>query len=337
VSVRILRLDETPYRLVWDDFSDGFAVSGPRARWSYLTLGSHVSDDGVATTSAASLRVVSRGTHPQTGDPAFVRTLAPDNPGGLSGTVDHVKWLALSTHVAATGQPGFDAVPGQVLTFEMRVSGRTYGTARHPFGENVIDPDTDPRLAAAGVNWNDEETGLIFCFFLTNEQIYAYYERLGIARKRLGDYAAFSYAIPVARRTPAQWHNLAIRYDRAASMVRWLVDGSEVFQVDQPGCYLASRQHLVIDHGGIESPVLPAQLNCGMGMYTLLDANWPGTGGRGLVRVSAAEGYYFDPARGQPHPQRFVDEQSLAASRLFGQGAELLVSHVTVSATPAGD
>jgi hypothetical protein len=77
------------------------------------------------------------------------------------------------------------------------------------------------------------------------------------------------------------------------------------------------------------APVLPVQLNCGMAMFTLLDASSPGTGGNGLVRVSAAADYYFDPASGEPHPQRFVDEQSLAANRLFGQDTELLATSLS--------
>lgn len=332
------QLAAAPYRLVWDDFSDGFAASEPRARWSYLTLGSHVADDGAVTTSQAGLRAVSSGTNPHTGEPAFTGTLAPEpaNPAGLSGTLDHVKWLAQSTHLASTGKPGFDAVPGQALTFEMNMSARTFGTAGHPFGEHVIDPETDLRLAAAAMVCSDPETFLVHGFFLTNRQIYAYYERLPFARRTLGNYAAFSYAVPVARRTPAQWHDLAIRYDRAAGVVRWLVGGAAVFQVDQLGRRLVSRDHLVLDHGGEEAPVLPAQLNPGMGMFSILDGRWPGTGNRGLVRISAAESYYFDPARGEPYPQHFADEQSLAASRLFGQGAELRVARVTVSSAAPG-
>lgn len=328
------RLATAPFRLVWDDFGNGFSAAGPHARWSYQSAGPHVADDGVATTSQGILRVVSSGTNPETGDPAFTRTLAPEpaNPAGLSGTLDHVKWLAQGTHLASTGQPGFDAVPGQELTVEMGMSARIYGTAVHPFGEHVIDPESDLRLATAAMSWYDPQTLLVFSFFLTNERIFAYYERLPFARKALGDYAAFNYAIPVVQRKPADWHDLAISYDRAAGVVRWLVSGVTVFQVDQLGRRLASRDHLIVDHGGREVPVLPAQMNCAMAMFTILDGSWPGTDGRGLARISEAEGYYFDPARGEPHPQRFVDERSLAASRLFGQGAELLISHVTVSA-----
>lgn len=60
----ISQLAAAPYRLAWDDFTEGFAVSGPRARWSYVTLGPCVADDGAVTTSATGLRVVSSGAHP---------------------------------------------------------------------------------------------------------------------------------------------------------------------------------------------------------------------------------------------------------------------------------
>jgi hypothetical protein len=149
-----------------------------------------------------------------------------------------------------------------------------------------------------------------------------------------GNYAAFSYAVPLARRAPAGWHDLAISYDRAAGVVRWLIDGREAFAVDRLGRHLASREHLVLDHGGVEKDVAPAQLNCGMGLFTLLDARLPGDVGRGLVRLCAPDAFYVDPARGAPHRQRFVDDESSPGGRLFGQGAALSVARVTVSSLP---
>jgi hypothetical protein len=332
------QLETAARRLVWDDFGGGLAVYGPRARWSYQTAGPHVADDAVATATPDGLRVVASGTNPRTGEPAFTRTLAPEpeNPAGLPGTLDHTKWMVHSTHIASTGLPGFDAEPGRLLTFETTVSARTYGTAGHPFAEHVADPDADMRLAVAAVNCYDPRSLLVFDFFLTNSQIYAIYERLPFARPALGHYAAFTYAVPVARRAHDERHALAISNDRAAGVMRWLIGGSEVFRVDRLGRYLESRQYLVIDHGGTEAPVEPAQINCGLSLFTMLDCCPPGQGGPGLVRISAAGGYYFDPGAGAPHPQRFADEFSLAANRLFGQGAELVVSDMVVSDSPTG-
>ncbi|ARZ66354.1 DUF6081 family protein [Streptomyces sp. HU2014] len=318
--------------VLWNtDFGEGFATSGPGARWYHSATGPYVGDDGVVTTGAHGLRVDSSGVG-ENGTPAFVRTLAQEreNGHGLPGLLDHVKWLAYIQHQSSAGLPGFDAPPEGELVFEVQVSGRTYGTEGHPFGESVTDPEDDLRLASTAVNAFDPETLLVVDFFLTNSRIYAFYERLPFARRQLGDYASFSYAIPVARRSPDQQHHLALHYDRSAGRVRWVADGEEVFRVERLGRRLASSRHLVLDHGGDETHIAPRQLNGGMGMFSLLDGARPGQAGAALVRLSGTEDFYFAPAEGQPRPQTFLDDKSARASRLFGQGASLSVARYTV-------
>jgi hypothetical protein len=329
---------EPGHRTVWDDFQDGFAVGAPgdpAARWFFYGFGPYVGDDGVVETSADGLRVRSGGTNPSSGEPAFVRTLAQEgtNGVGLPGTLDHVKWLAFANRTASTGFHGFDAEPGAELSFETWMSGRTFGTAGHPFGEHVTDPDDDMRLASVGMPLLDEETSLIVDFFLSNEQVYVVYERLPFSRPQLGNYAAFVYQIPVARRTPEQEHHFRISYDRSAGLVRWFLDDAEVYRVDRLGHHLDSRQYLMVDHGGDEVRVEPRQLSAGMGMFASLDYAAPGR--TALVRVSDAEGYYYSTETGPPAPQRFLDDQSLESNRLFGQGAQLAVRRYVVSSTPA--
>jgi hypothetical protein len=322
---------------LWDDdFSQGFDTEGPDARWAYVAAGPYVADDGVVRTSRRGLHVVSSGTNPVTGEPAFVRTLGQedDNGSGLPGILDHIKWFAFPNSTASTGYPGFDAVPGQVLSCHSWMSVRTYGTEGHPFGGAVADPDRDLRLASGILNAGDPETSMIFDFFVTNEQVYAFYERLPERRAELGNYAAFSYAVPVAERSPSQRHHFEIAYDRAAGVVRWLLDGDEVFRVDRVGERLASRQHLVLDHGGTEQQVAPRQLRCGLGLLSLLDGELPGQ--PALVRLSSAPSFYFDPTVGEPAPQTFGDDESTESNRLFGQGAGLSVSRFVVSTTSAG-
>lgn len=319
-------------RLWHDDFRDGFVTEGPEARWGHLVAGDYAADDGVVRTSPRhGLHVVASGTHPTTGEPAFVRTIGQedDNGSGLPGTLDHAKWFAFPDHTASSGLPGFDAPPGRALTCEVRLAARTYGTRGHPFGRDVVDHDRDLRLASAGVIVVDPETATVFDFFLTDEQVFAFYERLPDARATLGHYAAFTYVIPVARRSPHHWHDLAITYDRAAGTVRWLVDGDDVFRVDRLGHRLDSRRHLAIDLGGTEQLVEPRQLQCGLGLLTLLDGALPGR--PGLVRLSSATPFYFDPQAGEPAPQVFRDEDSKEPHRLFGQGAGLSVSRFVVS------
>ncbi len=328
--------DSTPYRITWDDFSDGFLTSGPEARWTYLTAGPFIADDGIVTTSTKGLRVVSRGTNPYTGEPAFVHTVSQedDNGSGLPGSLDHIKWLVYANHQASSGYQGFDAVPGHELSGETWISGRTYGTERHPFGGGVRNPDDDLRLASVAVSVSDPETSIVFDFFVTNKKIYAFYERLPEARATLGNYAAFSAMIPVAQRfSPVDQHHLKSCYDQARGVARWLVDDKEVHRVDRLG-YRPARKYLTLDHGGVETLVKPRQLNFGMGLFSLLDGSLPGYPEPGLVLLSNASSFYFSPLIGEPTAQSFLDEESLLSNRLFGQGAEMCMSRYVISSVP---
>jgi hypothetical protein len=325
----------SPAILFRDEFREGFLIDGAGARWGHFALpapdGSlaFVGDDGIASTSDRGLEVKSGGSHAQTGEPTFTKTVPPEvgDPAALPGGIDHVKWLVYTTDVTTGGLPGFDAEPGSELVFHTRMSGRCHGTAGHPFGDHVHDPADDLRLASPTFNTYDPESWMVFDFWLTNRQIYAFYERLPFGRAQLGNYAAFSFQLPVGQRSPDDWHDLAIAYDRSAGTVRWIVDGEERFRVDRIG-HLIDRQDLTIDHGGTPESIEPRQLSGGMGLLTLLDGALPS--GDALVRLSDVEGTYFDPQQGEPAAQVFVDEASSDASRLFGQGAALQMEHFTV-------
>lgn len=326
--------------LFHDEFDDGFLVDGPDARWALFALPgadggvAFVGDDGSATTSEQGLDVISGGTNPETGEPAFTKTVPQEggDPTALPGGIDHVKWLVYTTAVASSGMPGYDAERGSELVFRTTMSGQTYGTGNHPFADGVIDPDDDLRLAGLTFNTYDPESWMVFDFWLTNKRIYAFYERLPFGRAQQGNYAAFSYQIPVGDRSPEDWHELTIAYDRAAGVVRWLVDGVEGFRVDRIG-YHIDRQYMTIDHGGDEGLIEPRQLSGGMGLLNLLDGALPS--GRALVRLSEVEGTYFDTLEGEPVVQTFIDDTSAEASRLFGQGAQLGMEHFTVESHQA--
>ncbi|HYH95013.1 DUF6081 family protein [Hyalangium sp.] len=320
---------QAPYQTVWDRFDNGFSVGTPDARWGYYAAGSFVTNDSITTTSPAGLRVVPKGKNPATGEPAFTLTVSPEqDASGLPGWNDHVKFLVYANHLASTGLPGFDAVRGQELVFETWMSGQTFGTQAHPFGSWVRDPEDDLRLATIGHNVIDVGTGMVFDFLLTNKRVYALYERLTFARTPQKHYAAFTYAIPVAQRTPSTLHHMKITYDRAAGVARWLLEDKEVFRVNRIGRRI-DPQWLVIDGGGEEEDLELRQLNGGMGLLTLLDAV---ESGRSLVRLCGAPGFYNPPPSGAKH--EFLDEKSLPGSRLFGQGAELRMQRFVISSTP---
>lgn len=305
-----------------DDFHQGFDAASGSGNWFYFSSPPFVGNDGTETTSSHGLQVSA---------PQFDLTVAQDDPNGLPGGLDHVKWLVYANRFNG-GLPGFAAVPGRELSVEATVSAQTFGTAHHPFSTAVSDPDDDLRLASAALNAIDFETFMVFDLFLTNKRIYAFYERLPFGRPQLGNYAAFSFQIPLLERRPGDEHKLGIVYDRGAGRVRWIVDGKERFRVDQIG-RLIDRRYLTLDHGGTEEDIEPKQLDFGMGLFTLLDGALPSA--RALIRLSSEPNFYFDPSLGAPNPQSFVDEGSAAGSRLFGQGAEIRVERFTVQSRKA--
>ncbi len=318
------------YNIVWDNFKNGFTVNTPTAKWFYFGAGPYVGNNGVTSTSNRGLHVESTPfslTLGQETDPI-------DNPYGLPGGLDHVKWLVFANHMATSGYPGFDAIPGQELTVESWISGRSFGNASHPFGSAVVDPDDDIRLATAAMPTIDFETFLVSDFFMTNKRIYALYERLPFGRSPGHNYAAFTYAIPVAERKPFQQQHLAIAYDRSAHSIRWLVDDHEVFRVTQPGHRLPSQQYMILNHGGVDEDVDCRQRDVGLGTFTLLDAAYPTQ--QALVKLSVDPNFYYSTVPGNPGSQTFVDPLSMHNSRQWGQGATLDVKMVRVSSRIIG-
>lgn len=321
-------------KILYDDFKAGFDVGAPGTnKWWYFSAGPYVGNGGVVETGKHGLKVHSDAVNSVTGEPAFSNTLGQEHVnGGIPGGVDHVKWLAYQGHISSHGFPGWDLIPGQEFACEAWLGGRTYGTQFQPFGSIVSNPNDDLRLSAFAANSIDLESFMVFDFFVTNETVYAFYERLPFGRDVLGDYAAFSFQIPVASNHPWETHHYKTAIDKSKGKVRWILDGEEVFSVDTIGMRI-DRKYMTLDHGGNEEIVSPNQLDCGIGMFTLLDAYRPSD--IGLVRLSDSPNFYFDPVHGQPTPDTFVDDDSLASNRLFGQGAAIHVVKSAVSYAPS--
>ncbi|MDY7229322.1 DUF6081 family protein [Hyalangium rubrum] len=308
--------------VVWDNFANGFSVDTAGAKWTYFKAGGFTGNNGLTTPYAGGMYVRAPGTNPSTGKPAYTLSVAPEASSGLPGGIDHVKWLAYMNTTSSWGFPGFNVGFREALECSTSLSAQTFGTEYHPFGGLVSNAQDDLRLAGVAMNTVDFESNMVFDFMLTNQRVYVIYERLPFGRTATNHYAAFTYAIPVKARTPSQTHQMTISYDRMARTVTWILDGVVVFTVTQPG-YRIDRQWMVIDHGGTEQAVVMRQLNCGMGMFSLLDGsmNW----GAGLVRLSSTPGFYFLPPVGTSSALSFADETSQHSSRLFGQGAAFTI------------
>ncbi|GMK56420.1 hypothetical protein CspeluHIS016_0302600 [Cutaneotrichosporon spelunceum] len=318
--------DPFVYSTVIDDFKRGFSASGADAKWSHFAFGPYIGDNGIANITrrkGGSLVVNAPGTG-RAGTPAFTLTAPPN--GSVPGDIDHVKWLVFANATSSAGYPGYDTAAGYVTSCEAEVGATVFGTETEKFGMSA----TDPALSWAGGVNGDFETFMIFDFALTNDAIYAFYERLPFGRSETHNYASFSALTPVASRSPGDMHALKVSYDRSAKTVSWFIGGREVYNINRIGHYPTDRTSVLVDRGGVEEEVGEMrQLVCGVGTFTLMDRFVPSLG-KGLVRLNPQEGYYIHPITGAPLD--FVDDASAESSRLFGQGAELVVDSVTVRA-----
>ncbi|MEE1758254.1 MULTISPECIES: DUF6081 family protein [unclassified Streptomyces] len=315
--------DEQAQTVFSDNFQSGFNAS-PSGSWQQLPAGSLPEGDGITSTSSTGLKVVPSGTDPATGKPAFAYTTGQQSAGG-QGDADHLKWLAWPRRSASSGYPGFDAPAAGKVSCTTKMAVETTGTDKHPFGSAVSNAQTDLRLASGAMVTLDPETNVVFDFFVTNNRVYAFYERL---RSPGSTYAAFSYAVPVATMTKGTQLTYEIVLENR-SRATWKVNGATVLTVNKIGTRALDRKYMLIDHGGTEETVVPRQLQCAVGTFSLLDG--AGADGRGLVRLDSDANAYYKPMVGAPAPQTFVDDKSLAGNRLWGQGAQLQVSSFTVT------
>lgn len=249
---------QTEQLLFREDFTDGLRV-GEGAPWRMRPVGAMPAGDGVVRTTPDGLLVVPTGVHPDTGEPAFA-----DPETGPNGAAGHLRWAAFTTHTSPSGRPGFDAVEGQMLAVSAEVAVRAFGLERHPY-DDISDPGSDFQLGAAGLISVDLETGIVFDFFITNDRVFAVYERLALHPD--AQFAAFSYAVPVNDRKPHQVHHLEVAFDRAAATAHWRVDGRHVLSVDRIGFRALDDAYLKRDNGGTEEAVLPRQFTYGIGLF----------------------------------------------------------------------
>lgn len=267
------------------------------SNWAFFQAGDLIGNDGIVSLGKDGLSVISPGT--VDGHPAF--TLEADSD------LDHVKWLVTANHTASSGYPGFDT--GVRTSCSARLRGEVYGVE-----------DNDPRPAfVASVN-GDFERSFMFDFAVTNDAVYALYERLPFARTPDNHYASFTYLVRAADRSPKDWHDMRVTYDRPARAVTWYLEGEEVLKVDKIGHYLGPEHegNLYIDRGGLEEEVPELrQLTCGFGSFSLMDSTIDDK--PGLVRLVETEGYYVRPA------------EFLVGDSLIGQGTKLEVASVSVS------
>ena len=280
-------------------FEETFAdPNGLGERWQLMEAGDFRADDGVVDTLGPGMSVAPAARHPRTAEPSFTKSAT-----GFNG---HLKWLAMTAEALPV-----DDSPVRV---EFRAAAaRTFGTAEHPFGDEVEDPLTDFRLGAATLNVMDFASGLIFDFWITENAIYPFYERLRIPGLHPDHEAFGSISAPIPRE-PGTEHDAAIVIDSANAAAHWELDGRVVAAVSPTGPSNPDWAS-VLHHGGTPGVAAPRQLQVGLGLMTLLDAAFTRPD-HGLVDLGTG----------------YVPERTFhGGPDLWGQGVELRLGGVAVT------
>jgi hypothetical protein len=243
-------------------------------------------------------------------------------PFGPTGVLDHVKVLQYAKKTFTTG------IKQNTLKFNIRMGCTNYNASNHPFPSGyVTNAEDDIRLASCAMNTVDLGTMIVADFFLSNQGLYAFYERLPFLRTPSNYYHSFSQAKRVADRNIDDVHDLSIVYDSKQRTMSWYVGTERVLYVTLIG-YPSSDPDIVtmLDGGGTDTVVQPTGFSAGFGAFTILDGldYWNPSADTGLVQLNSA------PAITYVTPSSFYDTLSLPSNRLWGQGSVVHVESILV-------
>lgn len=284
-----------------------------------------------------------------------------NNIAGAIGALDHVKYLVYRNGSIPLKEDGSDFVYEGVISAQ-QIFPEVLPSA---YLEGITNINSDARLASSALNLIDFESWLVFDCFLTNETIYAVYERLPFGKPSYQqppgtgpDYEAFTHLIPLSKRVKEGFDKIQVKINRKAGTVAWFVNGVEKYKINNLGVPI-DRTYRFNNHGGTPTPVDLKQINVGFGNFTLMDfSNVVADVSLTLTMVDTssiqtnlpllqldADSRYFDPQRvvtatGAPIPvggipfagatpyDFIVKSDPDGDLRNFGQGAVMKLKYV---------
>jgi hypothetical protein len=233
----------------------------------------------------------------------------------------------------------FAAQTSQEASFMAVISAHTNMTDQSPF-TSVQDPASDFRLGYAGFTVFDESSELWFSYFITNDTVFAGYERytpFGVT----SPYAMFTFAMPLISILPDSIHTYAINFNAGQKSVRWIVDGVEVYKIYSIGSFITNEFRPLLATG-TEDVTFPNQVRIGFGTFDFLEAYSPCVvtvpapfGGTmcsfpalstGLVQLRTGLTNPFNGVSGAVYESTGVSP----GSRIWGQGVTMYIANVTV-------
>ncbi len=194
------------------------------------------------------------------------------NAASGGGVLDHVKVLYL-TQPQSVG-------PEEIYEVKTRFRGKIHQPESLP---SFVSDKNDPRLGSA-IFVTISDDFLVLDFVLTNDKIYALYERLPFGWNN-GPYSAFTSVHFLKKRKPQDIHDLKLVIDKKNRKITWTADNKSV-SIKHPGLQPGKSYNgktfndnfnivlSLIPPGDVSIQTDTPQLNSfqsGPGLFTLMD------------------------------------------------------------------
>ncbi len=200
-------------------------------------------------------------------------TFTASVPQHENGYLNNTKWLSFY-------KKEFHIKNGELL-YEGLISYKQLFCDNKPipdeFASRIRNINEDLRLSSGGLVVSDTENGLVFKTLLTNDSIYAYYEKrpCGVLQS-----SSFVAAALIGKRDShknkilSDYVRIGIGIDAHTNCVNWYINGCVVFKVNRPGIRL-SDQYMVLNRGGNDVELTIKCVRIGFGYFDFLDLQLP--------------------------------------------------------------
>jgi hypothetical protein len=207
---------------------------------------------------------------------------------------DHSKWLRLTTNLIPLNK-SHEVILEEEIAVQQIIKPNTVPSE---FISRIRNIKEDLRLCSGGMVVIDVYTWMVFGFMLTDECIYAYYERLPFGKPAwndgkmspLGNYSAFTNAVLVSSRNKSDplndYTRLGIGIHRGRGDVNWYINGTRVHTWSKIGVNMPEEYRL-INYGGVEKNININTVRVGFGTFSFMDGSLPHNYGReGVVTIN---------------------------------------------------
>ena len=237
-----------------------------------------IGNDGVVTQDEKGLNVTSNPFDIFTGKPV--------------GT-NNVHWLRYSTDRLAIDENKIEELCVEtIMSSESYLDNLNQWVDENPkLRDRFGDLCSDFRIAHSSFSVFDINFLMDYSFIITNDTLFVQYGRLPdqknnyylcdgegspfkVENSPLGEYAAFSYAVPVFKICDCKLLKLKIGFNAKVNTINWYVNDEKVFSWDKPGYRFPDNRYLVMDYGGNDTLLklgVNSDLHYGFGTFKALD------------------------------------------------------------------